>query len=160
MKVLIIAAGLCGLALSILGAAGAHLMQGPAVEEAFQGVEKLLESGRWRQPDTLAWSSAMLFGFAHTLAALISTALPGRGSITTTIAGWAFVLGTVLFSFTIMAKEILLTRFLPAENPDGAIALYDKITVVTPVGGIAFMAGWILLTTGALLERPEADRSL
>ena len=154
MKVLIIAAALCGLALSILGAVGAHLMAGPTVEEAFQSVEKILQSGRWYRLDTLAWNSAMLFGFAHTLAALLSTALPvHRG--TAGAAGWAFIAGTVLFSFSIMAKEILLSRFVPAESQDGAIGLYNSITTVTPIGGIAFMAGWILLAAAALLKRRE-----
>ena len=155
MKVLIIASALCGLALSILGAVGAHLMQGPTVEEAFQSVEKMIQSARWYQVDILAWNSAMLFGFAHTLAALLSTALPVRGSIATA-AGGLFVAGTVLFSFAIMAKEILLSRFIPAENPDSAIALYNRITVVTPVGGIAFMVGWILLVAAVLMKRREA----
>ena len=155
MKVLIIAAALCGLALSILGAVGAHLMAGATVEEAFQSVEKLMQSGRWHQLDTLAWNSAMLFGLAHTLAALLATALPVRGSIASA-AGWAFIAGTVLFSFTLMAKEILLARFMPAENPDNAIALYNSITRVTPVGGMAFMAGWILLIVAVLMKRREA----
>lgn len=155
MKVLIIAAALCGLALSILGAVGAHLMAGPTVEEAFQSVEKLMQSGRWYQLDTLAWNSAMLFGFAHTLAALLATALPVRTAIAAA-AGWAFVAGTVLFSFAIMAKEILLTRFVPAANPAEATQLYDRITVVTPVGGMAFMAGWILLIVAVLMKRREA----
>jgi uncharacterized membrane protein YgdD (TMEM256/DUF423 family) len=155
MKVLIIASALCGLALSILGAVGAHLMAGPTVEEAFQSVEKLTQSGRWYQLDTLAWNSAMLFGFAHTLAALFVAGLPVRKSIASA-AGWAFIVGTVLFSFSIMAKEMLLSRFIPAENSDNAIALYSKVTLVTPVGGIAFMVGWVLLIAAVLMKRPEA----
>jgi uncharacterized membrane protein YgdD (TMEM256/DUF423 family) len=155
MKVLITAAALCGLALSILGAVGAHLMAGPTMEEAFQSVEKIVQSGRWYQPDIIAWNSAMLFGFAHTLAALLTTALPVRGRLSSA-AGWAFILGTVLFSFAIMAKEILLSRFVPAADPSSAMQLYDRITVVTPVGGIAFMAGWILLALAALTKRQNS----
>jgi hypothetical protein len=61
----------------------------------------------------------------------------------------------MLFSFSIMAKEILLVRFVPAANPAETMQLYDRITVVTPAGGIAFMAGWILLITAVLLKRRE-----
>jgi uncharacterized membrane protein YgdD (TMEM256/DUF423 family) len=155
MKVLIIASALCGLALSILGAVGAHLMAGPTVEEAFQSVQEILESGRWREVDVIAWNSAMLYGFVHTLAALLTTTLPVRRFMAGA-AGWAFILGTVLFSFTITAKEILSTRFVPAENPSGMLQLYDRITIVTPIGGVAFMVGWILLIAAVLMKRPEA----
>jgi uncharacterized membrane protein YgdD (TMEM256/DUF423 family) len=145
MKVLIIASGLCGLALSILGAVGAHLMAPDAAGAA----------AGWHQLDANAWNSAMLYGFAHTLAALIATALPARRTIAGA-AGWAFVLGTILFSFSIMAMEILLIRFVPASNPAETMQLYDRITVVTPAGGIAFMIGWILLIAAALMKRREA----
>lgn len=155
MRALIIAAAACGLALSILGAVGAHLMASPTVEQAFQSVEKLIQSGRWYQPDPISWNSAMLFGFAHTLAALMTTALPVHRRMADA-AGWGFIGGTVLFSFSIMAKEILLSRFMPTENPDNAIALYNNITVVTPFGGIAFMIGWILLAVAALMKKREA----
>ena len=97
----------------------------------------------------------MLYGFAHTLAALIAVALPVRRTIGS-VAGWAFLLGTVLFSFSIVAKEILLVRFVPANNPAETMQLYDRITVVTPVGGIAFMIGWILLMAAALMKQREA----
>jgi uncharacterized membrane protein YgdD (TMEM256/DUF423 family) len=144
MKVLIIASALCGLALSILGAAGAHLMASSGAAGAVG----------WHQLDANAWNSAMLYGFAHTLAALVAAALPVRRTIAGA-AGWAFVIGTMLFSFSIMAKEILLVRFVPAANPAETMQLYDRITVVTPAGGIAFMAGWILLITAVLLKRRE-----
>ena len=143
MKVLIIASALCGLALSILGAVGAHLMAPSAA------------AAGWRQFDANAWNSAMLYGFAHTLAALVAAALPVQRT-TGGAAGWAFLLGTVLFSFSIMAKEILLVRFVPATDPAGTMQLYDRITIVTPVGGIAFMIGWILLMAAALMRRRDA----
>ena len=147
MKVLIIASALCGLALSALGAVGAHLMAPPDAAAA--------SSATWHQPDASAWNSAMLYGFAHTLAALLVVALPLQRALAR-LAGWAFVLGTVLFSFAIMAKEILLARFVPAGNPAETMQLFDRITVVTPVGGIAFMIGWILLAAASLMKRREA----
>ena len=143
MKVLIIAAALCGLALSILGAVGAHLVGSAEVAKA--------APGGWHQFNATAWNSAMLYGFAHTLAALLTVALPVRPAISR-LAGWLFVLGIVLFSFAIMAKEILLT----GSEPTDAMQLYDRITVVTPVGGIALMIGWIVLAAAALMKPREA----
>ncbi len=154
MKSLIVAAAACGLVLSLLGAVGAHLMSAPTVEEAFQSVEKILESGQWRTGDVAAWNSAMLYGFAHTLAALLVVALPVRSRLAMA-AGWLFIAGIVLFSFAIMAKEILLSRFVPDGNALDLMQLYDRITVVTPVGGIAFMLGWLLLAVTALMGRRE-----
>ena len=145
MKALIIASALCGLALSILGAVGAHLMA-PSDAAGAAG---------WHQLDANAWNSAMLYGFTHTLAAQIAAALPVRRALAG-VAGWAFVLGTILFSFSIMAKEILLIRFVPAGNPAETMQLYDRITVATPAGGIAFMIGWILLIAAALMKPREA----
>ena len=146
MKLLIIASALCGLGLSILGAAGAHLMApataGAAAETA------------WHQFNAVSWNSAMLYGFAHTLAALLTVALPVRGRLAGA-AGWLFIVGVVLFSFAIMAKEILLSQFVPAGDPAGAMQLYDRITVVTPFGGVAFMIGWVLLGAAALMKRRE-----
>ena len=146
MKVLIIAAGLCGLTLSILGAVGAHLIGSPQVAEA--------GPGGWHQFNTNAWNSAMLYGFAHTLAALLVVVLPVR-RLVAGLAGWAFVTGIVLFSFAIMAKEILLTRLAPAAEPASAMQLYDRITIVTPIGGIAFMVGWLLLVAAALTKQRD-----
>ncbi len=49
------------------------------------------------------------------------------------LAGWAFVLGTLLFSGSLYLLALTGTHWL------GAIA---------PFGGIAFIAGWILLAVG------------
>jgi uncharacterized membrane protein YgdD (TMEM256/DUF423 family) len=148
MKVLIIAAALCGLALSALGAVGAHLVGSSEAATA--------ASGGWHQFNANAWNSAMLYGFAHALAALLATALPARRTIAAA-AGWAFILGIMLFSFSIMAKEILLVLFVPDADPAGAMQLYDRITIVTPAGGVAFMVGWMLLMAAALMKQQDSQ---
>jgi uncharacterized membrane protein YgdD (TMEM256/DUF423 family) len=45
-------------------------------------------------------------------------------------AGWCFVVGTVLFSGSLYALALTRTRWLGA---------------ITPVGGLAFLAGWLCL---------------
>ena len=51
------------------------------------------------------------------------------------IAGWLFVAGTVLFSGSLSALALTGVRALGA---------------ITPVGGIAFLAGWAVLVYAAL----------
>ena len=47
-------------------------------------------------------------------------------------AGWCFVIGTVLFSGSLYALSVTGIRTLGA---------------ITPLGGLAFLAGWILIIT-------------
>ena len=51
------------------------------------------------------------------------------------IAGWAFVVGIVVFSGSLYVMTLTGARWLGA---------------VTPLGGIAFIVGWILLAAVAL----------
>jgi uncharacterized membrane protein YgdD (TMEM256/DUF423 family) len=71
----------------------------------------------------------------HALALLgvawASTRWPG-GSITA--AGWLFILGTILFSGSLYLLSFTGVRWLGA---------------VTPIGGAAFLLGWLLLAWGA-----------
>jgi uncharacterized membrane protein YgdD (TMEM256/DUF423 family) len=50
------------------------------------------------------------------------------------VAGWLFVLGTVLFSGSLYALALTGTRWLGA---------------ITPLGGVAFLAGWLCLALSA-----------
>lgn len=56
-------------------------------------------------------------------------------------AGWLFVLGTLLFSGSLYALALSGIRWLGA---------------ITPLGGMAFLAGWICL---ALAARPQGGPS-
>jgi uncharacterized membrane protein YgdD (TMEM256/DUF423 family) len=53
-------------------------------------------------------------------------------------AGWMFVVGTVLFSGSLYALSLSGVRALGA---------------ITPIGGVAFVAGWVLLGITALQGR-------
>ncbi len=51
------------------------------------------------------------------------------------VAGWLFIAGTVLFSFSLYALSLSGLRWLGA---------------ITPLGGVAFIAGWLCLAAAAL----------
>ena len=53
-------------------------------------------------------------------------------------AGWAFVIGTILFSGSLYLLALSGNRILGA---------------VTPFGGLAFIAGWLLLAAGVWQSR-------
>lgn len=53
-------------------------------------------------------------------------------------AGWSFVAGTVLFSGSLYVLALSGTRWLGA---------------ITPLGGLAFIAGWVALAIGLWKER-------
>jgi uncharacterized membrane protein YgdD (TMEM256/DUF423 family) len=52
-------------------------------------------------------------------------------------AGWLFVVGTVLFSGSLYALALTTMRWLGA---------------ITPLGGVAFLAGWICLALAARIH--------
>jgi uncharacterized membrane protein YgdD (TMEM256/DUF423 family) len=56
------------------------------------------------------------------------------GSNLPTSAGWLFVAGTVLFSFSLYLLALTGQRWLGA---------------ITPLGGVAFVAGWVCLALAA-----------
>jgi uncharacterized membrane protein YgdD (TMEM256/DUF423 family) len=88
-------------------------------------------------PDLLeVWRTAALYQLVHALgmilAGLAATQRP-TGSIAA--AGWALLLGTVLFSGSLYVLALSGVRWLGA---------------ITPFGGLAFLAGWALLAWGSL----------
>ncbi len=65
-------------------------------------------------------------------AAWATSRWPGGGA---GLAGWLFVAGTVLFSGSLYALALTGVRALGA---------------ITPIGGVAFLAGWLALAWAAL----------
>jgi uncharacterized membrane protein YgdD (TMEM256/DUF423 family) len=83
-------------------------------------------------PELLAvWETAARYQMYHALALLgVAWALdrwPGRPAV---VAGWLFVVGVVLFSGSLYLLSMSGVRWLGA---------------ITPLGGLAFLAGWLLL---------------
>ena len=88
-------------------------------------------------PDmTAVWQTAVLYHGWHALAllavGLVLMHRPDAGAVA--LAGWLFVAGVLLFSGSLYALALTGTRGLGA---------------VTPIGGIAFLAGWAAFAWGA-----------
>lgn len=82
--------------------------------------------------DLLAvFETAVRYQMYHALALFAVAALLGaRASGAATAAGWLFVLGVLIFSGSLYALVLSGVRWLGA---------------ITPLGGVAFLAGWLLL---------------
>ena len=86
-------------------------------------------------PQAQAWlKTGANYQIVHTLAVFAAlTALP-RDSRPGMVAATLFVIGALIFSGTLYAMALGAPRWLGA---------------ITPVGGLALMAGWIALAWGA-----------
>lgn len=85
-------------------------------------------------PETLGWvETGARYEMYHALA-LIAVAVLAlreiRPSIVLAVAGWAFVIGTILFSGSLYAM---------------ALADWRELGFVVPVGGAGFLIGWAAL---------------
>jgi uncharacterized membrane protein YgdD (TMEM256/DUF423 family) len=83
-------------------------------------------------PDMLTvWETAARYQMYHALGllgvALMLDRWPGAGAVA---AGWGFVIGIVIFSGSLYLLSISGVRWLGA---------------VTPLGGLAFLGGWMFL---------------
>ncbi|HEU4698740.1 MAG TPA: DUF423 domain-containing protein [Gemmatimonadales bacterium] len=89
-------------------------------------------------PELLAvFETAARYQMYHALALLAVAWVAGRvgpASALPAWAGWLFVAGTVLFSGSLYLLTLTGTRWLGA---------------VTPLGGVAFLAGWLCLALSA-----------
>jgi uncharacterized membrane protein YgdD (TMEM256/DUF423 family) len=83
------------------------------------------------------FQTAATYQMYHALALLGVGILLARfstdGSAWLTAAGWLFVAGTLLFSGSLYALALTETRWLGA---------------ITPLGGVAFLLGWLALAVG------------
>lgn len=114
-------AGLSGLLAVAAGAFGAHALEARLT------------------PDRLAiFETAARYQMYHALAiaavALAGVPLSSSTSLTSA-AGWSFVAGTLVFCGSLYLLALGGPRWLGA---------------ITPLGGLAFMAGWALLGLAAL----------
>lgn len=118
-KTIIIIASILG-ALSVgIGAFGAH------------GLESTLTAnGRL---DT--FETAVKYQFYHTLALLlIGILMLNIDSSMFSYAAWCFLIGIVIFSGSLFTLSLTNITWLGA---------------ITPIGGLAFIIGWVLLAIGA-----------
>ena len=114
-KLFITLASLSGMLAVILGAFGAHGLRGK-LDDYAMGV----------------FETAVQYHFYHTLA-LVAVGLLALHQPHTALlrsSGWLFVLGLVLFSGSLYALSLSGIKWLGA---------------ITPLGGLAFIAGWACL---------------
>lgn len=122
MKIWLVAGAISGFLSVALGAFAAHGLQsrvGPAEIAVFE------TGARYQMYHALA------------LLAVAWVAMQGSGTFAT-VAGWAFIIGTILFSGTLYYLGLTGSRAL---------------VMVTPVGGLAFLLGWAALAAAALSLR-------
>ena len=120
---LAIAAALGGISV-VLGAFASHALKDRLSERALE----IWETGTKYQ---------MYHALALILVALLLTRL-STDSFPLVAAGYAFIIGTVLFSGSLYALSLSGIKILGA---------------ITPLGGVAFIAGWICLTVAALNQQ-------
>jgi uncharacterized membrane protein YgdD (TMEM256/DUF423 family) len=114
-KVFGVIAGVSGFLAVALGAFGAHGL------------------GERLSPEDLAvFETGVRYQMYHALALLAVAWLVDRGVGGGMVAGWAFTLGTVVFSGSLYVLVLTGQRWMGA---------------VTPLGGVAFLVGWVALAT-------------
>jgi uncharacterized membrane protein YgdD (TMEM256/DUF423 family) len=89
------------------------------------------------------WQTAVQYHLFHAVA-LLATGLwlrlaEGAPALPLSVAGWSFVIGVLLFSGSLYALALGGPRVL---GP------------VTPLGGLAFIVGWLSLMWAALRSNP------
>lgn len=81
------------------------------------------------------------YHLAHAIAlALVGVAARQQTSAALHVAGWGFAVGTLIFSGSLYALAITDIRQLGA---------------ITPIGGVAFMVGWIALAIAGFSAKPH-----
>jgi uncharacterized membrane protein YgdD (TMEM256/DUF423 family) len=88
-------------------------------------------------PDLLAsFETGARYQMYHALAllAVAWAVMHWTRSVFPSYAGWLFVAGTILFSFSLYLLALTGVRWLGA---------------ITPLGGVAFVAGWVSLALAA-----------
>lgn len=113
------------------GAFGAHALRArvePRLLEVFE------TAARYQMYHALALIAvALVLARTGGITAAVLGPAPGHGLVVA--SGWCFAVGTVLFSGSLYAMTFSGVRALGA---------------ITPLGGIAFIAGWICLAVAAV----------
>src|SRR5262245_40247403 len=87
------------------------------------------------------FETAARYQMFHALALVVAAWRAGRGAYGAgSLAGWCFLAGTVLFSGSLYAL---------------ALTGIGALGAITPLGGLAFIAGWAALAASFLKSSPR-----
>jgi uncharacterized membrane protein YgdD (TMEM256/DUF423 family) len=126
-KRIILTAALSGAIAVILGAFGAH------------GLKSLID------PSALVtWQKGVEYQFYHTMALLYLSTFARYRNKLINIAYFCFTFGIVLFSGSL---------YLLATRSISHLAFADFIGPITPIGGLLFVLGWIMLFFAAVKDK-------
>ena len=79
------------------------------------------------------WEKAVFYHFIHALGILVVSILPRTGTFSEVSAGWVatvLLIGIIIFSGSLYLLAVTGVRAMGA---------------ITPIGGVAFIVGWLLL---------------
>lgn len=131
-RTLFISAGLLGFTGVLLGALGAHALHQTLLARQMAEV----------------WHTAVLYHLIHAVALLALSGLPsansGRLPKPMAAAAWCWIAGVVFFSGSLYALALGAPR---AFGP------------ITPIGGLCFLAGWVLVVMTGWRMRPGPPRA-
>ena len=113
--------GVNGFLAVALGAFGAH-----GLERALAGVDAFERRMAW-------WQTASQYHLAHALAIAVAATIASKEPNVGKVAGLCFQVGILLFSGSLYTMTLSGARWLGA---------------VTPLGGLAFLAGWVAVVVG------------
>jgi len=126
-KQIILTASLFGLIAVVLGAFGAHGLEGK-ISEYHLGT----------------WKTANEYQFYHTFALLFLSTFSRAKSQSIRVSFIAFTIGIILFSGSLYLLSVRLLLGIESVSILGPI---------TPLGGLCFMIGWIGLFIAAVKNR-------
>lgn len=126
-KQIILTASFFGLTAVILGAFGAHGLEGK-ISDYHLGT----------------WKTANQYHFYHTLALLFLSTFSRAKNASIRISFFAFVIGILLFSGSLYLLSV--RSLLGLEN-------FRLLGPITPLGGLFFIVGWVGLFVAAVRNR-------
>jgi uncharacterized membrane protein YgdD (TMEM256/DUF423 family) len=127
-KKIIITASLLGILAVITGAFGAHSLK-----------------ARLEAPQLQVWNTAVQYHFYHVFALLFLATLSRNNQSNRVYASyWLFLFGIIFFSgslYLLACASMLQWSWLHVLGP------------ITPIGGLLFMAGWLMLSLSAWKDK-------
>lgn len=125
-KKIIMTAALLGIFAVIFGAFGAHTLKNVLTESQLE-----------------TWNKGVSYQFYHTLAMLYLSSFARYKNSLINLAYFCFLGGILLFSGSLY---LLATRSITGID-------FSQLGIITPIGGLLFILGWVMLFLAALKDK-------